>query len=696
MQQPPGSFEQQAALLLSQMTLKEKANEMHGEGLKKLVIGILTRGHLLPVHAGGSKRLGIPSISFTDGPRGVGTAVSTNFPVTMARGASWDADLEKRIGEAMGTEARCAGANYSGAVCINLLRHPSWGRSQETYGEDPWHLGEMGSALVTGIQKHNVMACLKHFALNSIENSRFLIDVNVDERSLHEVYLPHFKKCIEAGAASVMTAYNKVGGEYCGENKYLLSNVLRNEWGFRGFITSDWFWGVRNTEKGIKAGMNVEMPSKKFYKFSKIKKLLNEGKITMEDIDKLALPFIRTKLEWASRKDFMNYTKNLLACDAHRNLARETAEKSAVLLKNENVILPLKKDAIRKLAIVGSVAKTKNDGDHASSKVKSPYVVTPYDGIKNYLGSEVEILYAGENDLEGIRRISREADAVIVVAGFKYTEEGEYIHLLGKRSKPGKLPLLAKLGIASKGDRVPLALHERDLKVIKVVTSVTDKAIVCLAGGGAITMEGWKEKVSAILMTFYNGMEGGNALARILFGDVSPSGKLPFTIPQNESDLPFFDSYADKIAYEYYHGYTLFDKFKKKPAFPFGFGLSYTTFFYSNLQVLTAVVKAHNDVVRISVDVENTGSVSGEEIIQVYIGFSKSKIDRPVKLLRGFKKIWLTPGEKKTASFEIKTADLSYYDVLSGCWMVELMEHEVFAGKSSVEEDLPGAVFTVN
>jgi len=682
------NLKEQALGILSQMTLKEKVNELSGEGIKKLIFGILTKGHLLPIHAGGCKRLGIPPMSFTDGPRGVGTATATNFPVTMARGASWDVDLERRIGEVMGIESRCASANYSGAVCINLLRHPSWGRAQESYGEDPWLLGEMGAALVSGIQRHNVMACLKHFALNSIENSRFLVNVAIDERTLHEVYLPHFKKCIDAGAASVMSAYNKVRGEYCGENKYLLTDILRKDWDFKGFITSDWFWGLRNTLKGIKAGMNIEMPRGKYYKYRRIKELLDEGKITNDDIDNLILPIIRTKLEWASRKDPMTYSKNLIASDSHINLAREAAEKSVVLLKNDNAILPLKQDAIKRLAIVGSVAKTQNDGDKASSKVKSPYVVTPFEGLKNYLGNSAELLYANENNVEEIKHISNIADAVIIVAGFKFTEEGEYVHLLGKRGGPGNPPLLAKLGLMSKGDRIPLSLHERDLKVIEAVTSVTDKAIVCLVGGSAITMEGWKEKVSAILMTFYNGMEGGNALARILFGEVNPSGKLPFTIPQDEADLPYFDAYADKITYEYYHGYTLFDKFKKSSTFPFGYGLSYTNFFHSDLEVLTPVVPAQNGMVMASLDVENCGSAAGEEVIQLYIGFSQSRIDRPVKLLRGFKKIPLLPNEKKTIIFDVKTEDLAYYDTETKSWEVEIMEYELYAGGSSGDDDL--------
>jgi beta-glucosidase len=681
--------------ILAEMTLKEKVNEMCGKGVARTAFAMFLKGHTLPVYAGGSKKHGLIPISFTDGPRGVSVAVSTNFPTTMARGASWDADLEKRIGIAMGKEARAAGSNYSGAVCINLLRHPAWGRSQETYGEDTWLLGELGTSLTTGIQQHNVMACIKHYALNSLENSRFLIDVNADERTLREVYLPHFKKCIDAGAASVMSAYNQFRGEYCGHNKYLLTDILRYEWGFRGFITSDWFWGLRNTEKGIKAGMNIEMPNGKYYAYKKVKRALEENKITEKDIDNLVFSIVRTKLEWQQRKDAMLYSKTLIASAEHIALAKEAAEKSAVLLKNENVFLPLQKGNVKKIAVVGSLAKYSNDGDNGSSKVKSKYVVTPFDGLKNYLGNDVELLFAKENDLEKIKQISKEADAVIIVAGFNKHEEGEYIHLKGSRTEKGKDPILTRLGMMSKGDRLSLELHERDLKVIEAVTSVTNKAVVCIASGSTVIMESWKNKVAAIMLTFYNGMEGGNALARLLFGEVNPSGKLPFTVPVNEKDLPHFDAYADSITYGYYHGYTLFDKTQKPVAFPFGFGLSYTTFQYSNLNVLTPAVASQNGILKVSVDITNTGNKAGEEVAQLYIGFSHSKIDRPVKLLRGFKKMLLHPNETKTISFAVKAEDISYYDAETKTWKTEKMTHEIFVGKSSDESDLLKAVFEI-
>lgn len=370
-----------ARAVITQMSLKEKVYEMHGHGVVRFGLSIIFSKKIKPVHAGGSKRLNIPSTIFLDGPRGVSlTKGTTAFPTTMARGASWDIDLERRVGEAMAEEIRALGANYSGAVCMNLLRHPAWGRAQETYGEDTHHVGEMASALVEGIQKHNVQACVKHFAANSMENNRFGGSMNMDERTLHEVYLPHFKKVIERGAASVMSAYNKLNGEYCGHSKLLLTDILRNQWGFKGYVTSDWQNGLYDAQKGIEAGMNIEMPSNTIYKLSTIKKLLADGKIKEQQIDDLVLPIIRTKIFYASQKDVQAYPKSLAGCKAHTDLAREVAEKSAVLLKNENQLLPLHKEKIKRIAVIGSLADVKQTGDHGSSRVFPKYIVSPLDG----------------------------------------------------------------------------------------------------------------------------------------------------------------------------------------------------------------------------------------------------------------------------------------------------------------------------
>ncbi|HRG87463.1 MAG TPA: glycoside hydrolase family 3 N-terminal domain-containing protein, partial [Chitinophagales bacterium] len=336
----------QARELLARMSLKEKVYEMHGHGVIRFGLSILFSKKIKPVHAGGNKKLGIPATIFLDGPRGVSLHNgATAFPVTMARGASWDTDLETRVGQAIAKEIRALKANYSGAVCMNLLRHPAWGRAQETYGEDPHHVGTMAVALVKGIQQHHVQACAKHFAANSMENNRFGGSMNMDERTLYEVYLPHFKMVVQNGVASIMSAYNKLNGTYCGHNKYLLTDILRRDWGFKGYITSDWQNGLFDTKAGIEAGMNIEMPQGIYYSYKKVKQLIAAGQLTEQQIDELVLPVLRTKLLYASQKDVQTYSKDLVGCPEHTALAREVAEKSAVLLKNNN-LLPLDKSKV--------------------------------------------------------------------------------------------------------------------------------------------------------------------------------------------------------------------------------------------------------------------------------------------------------------------------------------------------------------
>lgn len=681
--------DEKAKSVLALMSLKQKVREMSGNTMAPIIAGFIFKGHLLPQRVGGNKKLGIPQIKFTDGPRGVVTARATAFPVTIARGASWDKGLEQKVGSIMGTESRAAQANYSGAVCINLLRHPGWGRAQETYGEDPFHVGIMGAALVKGLQQHNVMACIKHYALNSIENSRFVVNVKIDDRSFREVYLPHFKRCIDSGAVSVMSAYNRVQGEYCGHNRKLLTDILRHEMHFKGTVTSDWIFGLRDGVKGIKAGMNVEMPVAKYYRLKRIKKWLNTEQITHADIDSLVLPTLRTKFLFAARTDSVQYNKKLIARQEHRELALQVAEQSAVLLQNNNQLLPLHKGKLKKIAIIGSTAFTENTGDRGSSWVKPPYVVTPYKGLVSYLKNDsVQLLISKKNDLVQLRQICAEADVVIICAGLYYNEEGEFVQMKGGKRKGENDKGGIGIGTMGKGgDRISLSLKQRDIEAIQLAASLNKNVVVCLTGSSGFIVEEWKNSVSAILMTFYNGMEGGTALAKILFGDVNPSGKLPFTIPVKESDLPPFLPYADTVEYGYYHGYTWLDKNKTSAAFPFGFGLSYSMFSFSNLQ--TAI---NQSGITLSVDVLNTGNHAGAEVVQAYIDFDNSKIERPVKLLKAFEKIFLEKGETKTVRMQIPFSELAYYNTQSHQWEIEKTTYGILVGNSSVNLPLKAFV----
>ena len=313
--------------VIGQLTVDEKIGIMSGQVTEQKLLDdlfLIEHYNVKPYPTMAVDRLGIPNVRFVDGPRGVVAGSATCFPVSMARGATFDRELEEEIGKAIGAEVRAVGGNYYGGVCINLPRNPRWGRAQECYGEDQYHLGEMGAALTRGIQSQNVMACIKHFALNSIENARFKADVQIDKRSLFEVYLPHFKRCIEEGAASVMGAYNKVLGEQASESSYLLRDILRDKWGFEGFTLSDFLWAVHDGVKAVKGGMNIEMPCFCHY-IEDLPKALEEGRLEMADLDEAVGYILRTILYYETRKDPREYGEDVLACDRHIAIAKRAA-----------------------------------------------------------------------------------------------------------------------------------------------------------------------------------------------------------------------------------------------------------------------------------------------------------------------------------------------------------------------------------
>ncbi|WKK65348.1 beta-glucosidase family protein [Lutimonas zeaxanthinifaciens] len=681
--------------LVAKMDLREKIDQMYGEKMyqiPKLAIGFLMKNRFPHVYVGENKRLHIPPWVLSDGPRGARVMDHkvnsvTTFPVGMARGASWDVDLEERIHEVIAIEMRANKVNYAATPCINLLRHPAWGRAQETYGEDPWLLGEFGVAAVRGIEKHNVMACPKHFALNSLDNSRFVVDVELDERTLREVYLPHFKKTIQVGKpASIMSAYNKVRGEYLANNKYLLNDILRNEWGFKGFVSSDWFKGTYDGIGSVKAGLDVEMPYQQVYKYEILEEGIENGEISEADIDKIVTRTLETRLKYSFSDDQETYGYEEIEKESHVALARVAAEKSMVLIKNDN-LLPLASESGQKVLVLGRLANAENTGDHGSSNSTSLNITTPYEGIKSLnesIGNEIE-LYDGP-DTQLAAEKAKQSDQVILVVGYTFENEGEYINMkddMEKSAEAGRL--LGEKGIG--GDRESLRLLPEDEALIEAVSSVNKKVVVVYVGGSAINMNAWESKVPSIVFAWYSGMEGGTALANVLYGKVNPSGKLPFSIARNDSDYPYFNPYTLKIEYGYYHGYTLFDKNDIEVAYPFGYGLSYTSYAYNNLTIQNSALTP-DDTLKASIEVTNTGDMAGEEIVQLYVGFKNSQIDRPVKLLRGFDKIKLQPGETKVVPFEVKVEDLAWYDPEEKEWKVEEMEYELYMGPSSSADQL--------
>jgi beta-glucosidase len=670
-----GAVEANARRILGSMTLPEKLNQLCGNWTLLQGAPMLFRYNAKPIPAGRDKKRDIPGVLFTDGPRGVVMGASTCFPVSMARGATWDPTLEERVGKAIGVEARAQGANLFAGVCINLLRHPAWGRAQETYGEDPALLGAMGAALARGVQSTGVMACAKHYACNSMENMRFKINVRIDDRTLHEVYLPHFKRCVDEGIAAIMSAYNKVNGEHCGHNKVLLRDILKGQWGFNGLVMSDFIWGVRNGEAALKGGLDIEMPFRLFMKPGRVAKLVTAGKIAPELVDDAALRVLRQQLRFNKSLDPATFTGDKVGCAEHVALAREVAQKSIVLLKNEGSTLPLHLDRIKQLAVFGKLARIANIGDHGSSRVHPRRVTTPLEGLKAAVGDRASVVHDDGKSVSRASRIASQSDACVVVAGLSWKDEGEYISSSG-------------------GDRKSLGLRSSDVSLIQAVSAANKNCVLVLEGGSAIITEDVRGAVPAMLMAWYPGMEGGTAIADVVFGKVNPSGKLPVTFPKSPEQLPFFDRQAKEIDYGYYHGYRFLDKNQAEPAFPFGYGTSYTTFQLSKPRFDSDRVKPDGAITAL-VDVRNTGAVPGDEIVQIYVGYEAPALDRPVKELKGFARVHVEPGESRPVAIPFPAKDLAYYNPATRSWKHDTCAHAAFVATSSATARISPLKFTI-
>jgi beta-glucosidase len=675
------SFTEEAKKIIAQMSLEEKIYLMSGRS--SLEDNAEAFNHpsadnhynVHPYPAGGNKRLGVPEMLFCDGPRGVVCEKSTCFPVTMARGAAFDPELEEEIGRAIGREIRAYGGNYYGGVCINLPYNSGWGRSQEVYGEDDFHLSTMGIGLLKGIQYQNVIACIKHYAFNSMENGRFVVSVTADKRTEREVYLRHFEECIKAGAASVMSSYNKYQGVYNGMNKYLLTDVLKKEWDFDGFVSSDFMWGTRDTVRAANAGLDVEMCDTRFYG-EKLVQAVKEGKVSEDIINDAALRIVRTLLAFSKAPDPEEYPRRVIGSLAHIALAKKAAQKAMTLIKNDNNALPFSKEKTKTVAVLGKLGNIENIGDHGSSRVFPHYVVTPVAGVSKLLPN-AEVIYYDGADVEKAKKIAGESDVVIIVAGYNHDDEGEFISASAEFEKD--------MG----GDRKDsLGLHKNEIELIESVAPVNPKTAVVLIGGNMIMIDEWKDKTPAILMAYYPGQEGGTVIAETLFGDNNPGGKLPFVIVKKESDLPQVDWTAREQEYNYYHGFQKIEKEGIEPSVPYGFGLSYTSFEYSS-----ASFKVKGDTVIASVTVKNSGKRDGDEVVQFYAGFSKSSIDRPVKSLRGFKRITLKAGESKNVEISCPLSKLTWWN--ENKWELEKITYEGYIGSSSAEKDLLKGSFTV-
>lgn len=686
-----GELDPQAAAerLIDGMTDDELLGLLDGDSPRWLLPFIPLLLGRRPFVAGAVPRLGIPGIRFSDGARGVVIGPSTAFPVTMARAATWDPSLEEQVGLAIGLETRARGANYSASLCVNLLRHPGWGRAQECYGEDPVLTARMGSALMHGVRA-NVMACVKHFALNSMEDERFEVDVSVDDHALHEVYLPHFKALVDAGADSLMTAYNKVRGEYMDVNGALLTDVLRNEWGFDGFVTSDWVFGTHDAVASLDAGMDIEMPLR-LRRARDLPAALRSGAVARATVLESARRILRTTVRHAASREEEEPGRDTIASPAHRALARRVAAESMVLLKNEAVgadaLLPLDPD-IRHLAVVGRLAARANLGDHGSSRVRPPSTVSPLEGLREALPG-VRITTPSGPSARAAARAAASADVAIVVVGLDQHDEGESVvtggvevGVLGRAFAAGPLrrPLIGLAHLASRfvrgGDRASLELRPSDVELIRAVTTVNPRTVVVLVGGSAILTEEWRERVPALLLAWYGGMEGGHALASVLTGAREPGGRLPFVVPTEISHLPPFDSTAKSVVYDDRWGQRLLDADGHAPAFPFGFGLGYTTFEHR-------LVDHRFDEIggTAAVRVTNTGDREGSTVVQVYA--ADLSLERPVAQLVGFQKVTLGSGAESVVRVDLDAGPTRHRDPATKRWSPRPGEWAIVAGPHS-------------
>ncbi|KAL4928359.1 glycoside hydrolase family 3 protein [Aspergillus undulatus] len=673
---------QAVARLLAELTEAECLSLLDGDesfwsGLQSI---LCDRYNRRPFVHGAIPRLEIPGIRFSDGPRGVVMGESTAFPVSMARGAAFDVELERRVGDAIGKEAKAQGANFFAGVCVNLPRHPAWGRSQETYGEDPVLLGECGLALTQGVQKH-VMACVKHFALNSMENARFQVDVQVEDDVLHEIYLPHFRRIVDGGGvAAVMSAYNSVNGEWAGQSKRLLVDILRKEWGFDGFVMSDFIFGLRHAATSVRNGLDIEAPFRQ-QRERHLPAALESGELHWRDVYGACERILRKQIQFAVQTESSQPGPEVIFCDAHRSLAREVAGRGTVLLKNEEVegtaLLPLD-PAISCIAVVGRLARVANTGDKGSSQVFPPRVVTALEGIQCAFPN-AQIFLAQEAD-EAAQLLPR-VDLVICVVGYDHQAEGEYVvpalkenptlqDLLPPPMNPTEQEMLgviqgnardqasSAIAVGAGGDRASLRLSTEDVELIRAV-SCHPQTVVSVVAGGAVLMEEWRHEVPAILMSWYSGSEGGHALADVLLGRIDASGRLPVSIPTDESHLPHFDRHATAISYDRWYGQHLLDRLGVPAAFPFGYGLSYTTYHVDQLRVVTTGQPPQSPEVEVHFVVRNTGMRVGRYHGQIYGRLGVP--DFPSSVLLGFVPVDLAVGQTRTARLTVSLRPLQRY-----------------------------------
>jgi len=655
------AMEKEIREIIDRMTLQEKASLCSGKDFW---------------YTEAIEKAGLPSVMLADGPHGLrkqkqskdfsgGSYEATCFPTASCLASSWDRDLLHQVGEALGEECLQEDVGVLLGPGANIKRSPLCGRNFEYFSEDPFLSGELAGAWIQGVQSKGAGTSLKHYAANNQESNRMTIDAIVDERALREIYLAGFERAVKnAKPQTVMCCYNKVNGTFGSQNRLLLTEILRDEWGFEGVVVSDW-GAVSDRVAGLKAGLDLEMPGVGPENDQAIVDAVKSGELDESVLDETVARLIRLILMYkANRKDDYRFDR-----DAHHELAIRAATEGAVLLKNEDGILPLKHGM--RVALIGEFAKQPRYQGAGSSQVNPWRLDNAYDqGIK--LPYHTSITYARGYDIKSDRPrrdlideacvAARSADVAVIMAGLTDDYESEGF------------------------DRTHMRMPPSHNQLIEEVAKANPNVVVVLCNGAPVEMP-WIDRVKAVLELYLSGQGGGTALWRLLYGEVNPSGKLAESFPKKLEDCPatpWFPMGPKAVEYResIYVGYRFYDKAGVEPLFPFGHGLSYTSFEYSDL-VLDREQINENDTLNISFKVRNKGTRAGKEIVQVYVRDVESAIFRPDKELKEFAKVSLEPGEEKVVSFQLYKRAFAFYDTISKEWKVESGEFEILAGASS-------------
>lgn len=681
--------EQKIDSLINLMTLEEKVAMIHASS---------------SFTSGAVPRLGIPEWTMSDGPHGVRKEhgrgwvgsespeyFATYLPVGVSLASTWNPELGYAFGKVLGEEAKFRGKNVILGPGINILRTPLNGRNFEYLSEDPHLVSKMVVGYIKGVQDQQVAACVKHYLANNQEIDRNTVSVEMDERTLREIYLPGFAAAVkEGGVYTLMGAYNKFRGQYCTHHEYLINKVLKEELGFDGAVISDW-GAVHNTMEALKFGTDVEMGTDlsqgevknygKFFMGDTVISLVKSGQVEESLIDdkvrRILRVLYRTKIIGGGDRGTGSFNT-----PEHQAAALKIAEEAIVLLKNDGNLLPLNKSAMKNVAIIGANATRKHGGAGGSSQVNAKYEITPMQGIEKILFENVTIKYAegyevvkdGKSNASKIKEAveaAKKADASILVCGWIHG----YVDLWEGNAYD-----------AESVDKPNMFLPFGQDELITAVLKANPNTVIVVMGGGPVDMSKWESKAKAILFAGYPGMEGGNALGKIIFGDVNPSGKLTMTFPKKLEDSPAhaIGEYPGKDNVVHYKegimvGYRYYDTKKVEPQFSFGHGLSYTTFLYENLQL----VKGDNQSVTATVTVRNTGSRAGAEVMQLYVKDMECSVIRPDKELKGFQKVMLQPGESKDVIITLPVDAFRFFDEKKMEWVLEPGKFQIMAGSSS-------------